>query len=75
MAMDCEHTCRVRFLFFDELKLIPLILGSDPLLSQQPGDKNHLTVSGHLSSAEKKEREKKNRSTHQDNKLDYDDLT
>lgn len=54
MAMVCEHTCRVRFLFFDELKLIPLILGSDPLLSQQPGDKNRLTVSGHLSGAGKK---------------------
>lgn len=56
MAMDCEHTCRVRFLLFDELKLIPLILGSDPLLSQQPGDKNYLTVSGHFSSAERKYR-------------------
>lgn len=54
MAEDCERTCRVGFLFLDELKLIPLILGSDPLLSQQSGDKNHITVSGHFSRAEKK---------------------
>lgn len=31
-------TCRVGLLLFDKLKLIPLVLGSDPLLSQHPGD-------------------------------------
>lgn len=35
---NMSRTCWVRLLFFDKLKLVPLVLGSDPLLSQQPGE-------------------------------------
>ena len=33
-----KHTCRIRLLLLDKLKLIPFVLSSDPLLSQHPGD-------------------------------------
>lgn len=38
-------TCRVRLLFLDELKLVPLVLGSDPLLPQHPADMMEDTLS------------------------------
>lgn len=38
---QCLHACRIRFLFLDELKLIPLVLGPDPLFPQQPAGEGY----------------------------------
>lgn len=38
------RACRVWFLFLDELELIPLVLGPDPLFSQQPAGEEYRTL-------------------------------
>lgn len=38
------RACGIRFLFLDELKLIPLVLGPDPLFPQQPAGEGYRTL-------------------------------